>query len=173
MNRVATATATATAVVIGLTAAGIYVSGPYRVMSSIHTAVQNSDTATLEAKINFPNLKGQFKTLITEQMAEEMRAQASNNPLAGVGMAIGLSMINGVVDTMVSPTGFAGMVRQQIGDREFNGENMEIKWVSYNQVVVCPKSTRECIFDLRPTSPFSWRLEGFTPEALDAIKKSS
>jgi hypothetical protein len=90
---------------------------PFLTIRETQSAAKANDADTLNAHVDYPRLrdglKGQFSSLMAEQMA---KSTDSKNPFSALGTMLGLSMADKLVDAMVRPeTVMRGMQSGQFG----------------------------------------------------------
>jgi hypothetical protein len=90
---------------------------PFLAIREMQSAAKANDADTFNTHVDYPrlrdNLKGQFSSLMAEQMA---KSTDSKNPFAALGTMLGLSMVDRMVDAMVRPeTVMRGMQSGQFG----------------------------------------------------------
>jgi hypothetical protein len=97
--------ATVVAIVLVITGAGGYWHySPYLAMKQMHAAAEQKDADTFSAHVDYPkvreSLKGQLAAMMTGKLGS---SGASSGGLEGLGAAMGLALINPMIDAMVSP----------------------------------------------------------------------
>jgi hypothetical protein len=94
-----------TATVIGYAAVG-----PFITLYRIRTALERQDPEQLSQNIDFPtlrqNLKEQLSALLMKEMAVDMR----DNPFGGLALALGPRLVDGMIDSFVTPSGLASLI---------------------------------------------------------------
>lgn len=89
---------------------GFIISGPYRTISSIKSAVANQDSKKLEAHIDFPdlrqNLKDQFNASLTKDLLEDL----DDNPFGLLAAGLATTLVDSFVDTLITPAGLANLM---------------------------------------------------------------
>ncbi|QHJ00086.1 DUF2939 domain-containing protein [Xylophilus rhododendri] len=155
---------------------GIYAVSPYFVLWRIQRAAKANDSNYISEHVDFPALREQLRVQLTVAMTSRMDRELAGNPFAGLGQMFALSMINTMVDTMVTPSGLAAMVKNaspsvstarngatgvpetQTG---INGDEpkLSIKYADLDEVRVSPESA-EGAFIFRRDGWFHWKLVG-------------
>lgn len=126
---------------------------PSRAVDGLRAAAREGDAEQLSRYVDFPVLRENLKTDIKASVIGERKADP-DNPLAGLGAMLGSTMIDGLVDTFVSPSAIAAVARGYRPDPK-SGQDRErsysIKRRRLNSFVV--------VFDERdaPTLVFSRR----------------
>jgi type II secretion system protein G len=86
---------------------------PHRTISRIKSAIERSDADALSHDIDFPmlrsNLKDQLHYLMTTQAVGEMK----NSPFYALGVMLGGTLVNNVVDAYVTPYGLSRLLTQK------------------------------------------------------------
>lgn len=101
----------ALAAIVLLAIATYVASGPYRTMRAIGDAIQAQDATALSKQIDFPVLRSSLKAQLSDRLVRKVGADAQSSPLAAFGLSLADGMINGLVDTMVTPTGLGAIVQ--------------------------------------------------------------
>lgn len=78
-------------------------------MLQLRDAAQSGDPEQLEAQVDFPALRDDMKAELRARVEQEL--DASDNPLGRAGAAIGVAMLDRMIDGLVTPTAIAGLVR--------------------------------------------------------------
>lgn len=95
----------------------LYLASPYFATYQLIIALKSGDSITLKKRIDFPelreSLKEQFKTYMIKQ-AKESLSKAKDDPMdafgAGIAAAIGPTLIDGMIENFVTPSGLAGLI---------------------------------------------------------------
>ncbi len=86
---------------------GFIAATPFFTVSSIKTAIVEKDSEQLSENVDFPifrqNLKKQFNTA----MMKSVGAEFQNNPFAAIAAGFATNMVDGVVDSFITPSGLA------------------------------------------------------------------
>ena len=86
---------------------GFIAATPFFTVSSIKTAIVEKDSEQLSENVDFPvfrqNLKKQFNTA----MMKNVSAEFQNNPFAAIAAGFATNMVDGVVDSFITPSGLA------------------------------------------------------------------
>ena len=93
---------------------GYVAAGPYLAIADIKTGIVDKDADRLSAKVDFPalrqNLKDQFNARLMNNAAGELK----DNPLGALAAGLATTMVDGIVDSFVTP---AGLAHVMAGDR--------------------------------------------------------
>ena len=84
--------------------------GPYIALHQIKTGVAHRDTAKLSDHIDFPVLRLNLKNQFAANIMKKAPSQMQDTPLASWLMDLGSTLIDGMVDTYVTPEGLASMM---------------------------------------------------------------
>lgn len=94
-----------TVVIVGVAAAG-----PFIAIHDIRGAIEEGDSERLSDRVDFPalrtSLKEQFNALIMKDAASELQG----NPFAALGMAFASKLVDGMVDSFVTPAGLGNVM---------------------------------------------------------------
>ena len=92
----------------------VYVyASPYLVIYQIRQALKNEDSAALAAYVDFPSVRQGIKDQLNTELVKKFpeHAQASQGGFAAFGALLASSMIDKMVDVMVSPQGVAMLLQ--------------------------------------------------------------
>ncbi|MEL0071044.1 MAG: DUF2939 domain-containing protein [Betaproteobacteria bacterium] len=119
--------------------------GPFLTLNSIKNAVETSDSVQLSEDIDFPavrqNIKEQFSTAMTSKAESEL----SDNSFAALAVAFSDKLVEGILDTFVTPTGITSLL---------SGENPLSK--KADSQTENEKSQQQQLADLWENSRFSY-----------------
>jgi hypothetical protein len=77
---------------------------PFLTIRQIQNAAQEKDADAFNDRVDYPKLRESMKGQFSAMMAEKMGSVTdSGNPFAALGAALGLVMVNQVVEAMVRP----------------------------------------------------------------------
>ncbi|HEY7810710.1 MAG TPA: DUF2939 domain-containing protein [Allosphingosinicella sp.] len=141
-------------VAVLLAAAGTwYYVSPGMTVKAMVEAAQRNDEAAFSAYVDYPALREDMKSELTSRLQQE--AKRDNSAEAKLGLAMGMAMMNPIVDSMVSPKGmttaFATLANQQKASKEGGGKQAkgsipadpEIRRQGLNSFIVSGKDTPE------------------------------
>lgn len=84
--------------------------GPFITLHQIKSALETRDQERLSENIDFPtlrqNLKEQFSAMVMKEAVPDMR----DNPFGGLALALAPMLINGMIDSLVTPSGLASLM---------------------------------------------------------------
>jgi hypothetical protein len=77
---------------------------PYLAMKQMRTAAEQRDADTFNAHVEYPKVRESLKGQLAAMMADKLGSSgASSNGFEGLGAALGLALINPMIDAMVRP----------------------------------------------------------------------
>ena len=156
-------------------AGGWYYASPGLTVKAMVEAAQGSDEARFSSYVDYDALRTDMKSELTSRLKAEAKRDGSAQ--AKLGVAMGLAMINPIVDSMVSPKGmktaFANLAKEQQAAKaqgEGSGKDggakgtvpaadPQIRRQGFNRFIVTGKDTPESglVFERRG---LSWKLSG-------------
>ena len=168
----------AASVLVALAASAWFYVSPSWTLSRMQAAADRRDADALAQYVDFPTLRGQIKADV-KAMAVVHAARPDANPLEAAGAAIAMSMLDPLVDAMVSPEGLRASFAQKpdAGERNGLGVNAsggEIKRYGLNEFRVVPRDPKanggSLIFR---RSGVAWRLSGIEMPKPEVQKATS
>ena len=99
----------ATVALLTVMGAAYVAGGPFITMHGIRSAIQQQDSEMLSEYVDFPVLRANLKDQFNAQFTKEIAATTKDNPFAALGMMFASKMIDGMMDSMVTPTGIANL----------------------------------------------------------------
>ncbi len=152
--------------------AGLAYASPYITISRVRAAAAKGDAETVNTHIDYPALRESLKGWIGASMAKEMaKSNLKDNPIAALGAALALVMVDKMVDAMVTPEGVRMMLEGQRprpqpqgqGKREEksgqpSNTQTQMSYEAYDSFIVKVRKKD------RPADEFTmvWRRSGFT-----------
>lgn len=101
-----------TSIVLVLLVFGYLFASPYLTIYQIRQAIEQEDSAALASHIDFPSVRQSLKDQVNAQMLQDMpQAPSSERGLAALGAILASSMLDKVVDVMVSPQGITVLMQ--------------------------------------------------------------
>jgi hypothetical protein len=77
---------------------------PYLAMKQMRTAAEQKDADRFNAHVDYPKVRESLKGQLAAMMAEKLGSSgASSSGFEGLGAALGLALINPMIDAMVRP----------------------------------------------------------------------
>ncbi|HEY0150139.1 MAG TPA: DUF2939 domain-containing protein [Allosphingosinicella sp.] len=170
-------------VAVLIAAAGAwYYASPGMTVKAMVEAAQKGDEARFSSYVDYAALRADLKSELTNRLQEEAKRDGSAE--AKLGLAMGMAMMNPIVDSMVSPKGmtvaFANLARRQDAAKEGGKSPAEAKAVKggipadpeirrqgLNSFVVSGKDTPDSglVFERHG---LGWKLSGIDLPALPA-----
>jgi len=92
--------------------AGLWIS-PYWSMSGLAVAALDGDSYGMGEHVDFPALRENLKGQLTARMTEELSSGESNG-FQAIGVALGMMMVDKMIDQFVTPAGLAALVKKNI-----------------------------------------------------------
>lgn len=105
------------ALIIGYVAAG-----PYLTVSSIKTGIVEKDSDKLSENIEFPTLRNNLKEQFNAAMLKNAATELKDNPFAALAAGLATKMVDGIVDSFVTPSGLAAIME---GEKPSKNGNVE------------------------------------------------
>jgi len=94
---------------LGLVAYG---ASPLLAARSLVQAAKSGNEAGLERHVDFPAFRASLKDELGQRLMGELGRSKSDRGLAALGMVFGKAIVEGAVDTLVTPDTIATMVRE-------------------------------------------------------------
>jgi len=99
-------------IAIAIVAIGYIAVSPYVTLYEFGQALRHSDANRVASMVDFPAVRESMKASIGAMMIRQMKeSRDSNNPFAAAGLAIMTPIVNGMIDTMVTPAGLVAMMK--------------------------------------------------------------
>lgn len=99
-------------IVVLLLVVGYLFASPYLTIYHIHQAVKNEDSTALASHIDFPSVRQSLKDQVNTQMRKELpQVTTSERGLAALGAVLASSVVDKVVDVMVTPQGVSMLLQ--------------------------------------------------------------
>lgn len=97
------------------------VAGPYLTFRAIRSAVQTQDAAALSDQVDFPALRASLKAQLSDRLVRAVGIDGQSGMLGAIGMTVAGGLVNGAVETMVTPVGLGALMEgrkvwNRIGD---------------------------------------------------------
>ncbi|MBJ6724164.1 DUF2939 domain-containing protein [Geomesophilobacter sediminis] len=89
-----------------------FVASPYIAVHQMKKAVEAKDAVAISDRVNFPALRESLKGSFSAKFGKEM-AKEKDNPFAALGVALAGSMVNSLVDAMVTPESISAIMQGQ------------------------------------------------------------
>ena len=160
---------------------------PYLTMYSIRDAAQSGDLDRLEDLVDFTSLRQSIKETLRVNMMKKAGVLEEQDPFDAVVFTLAGAAIDPIVDTAVTPSGIAAMIRgekpteskpsttREIGDIKDGWSNARMDYVGLSKFVVRfqDKSTGEdAIVLMLKRQNFGWQLTNFRMPLLAESKRT-
>lgn len=86
-----------------------YYFSPYVALQGLQTAIAEADAAALDERVDFPQLRENLKAQLNAVMLKETSSELEDNPFAALALGFASTMVDGVVDAFVTPSGLANL----------------------------------------------------------------
>lgn len=145
---------------------GLYWLSPFLTIHGIRSATINTDEEKLSEYIEFEilreNLKGQLMASMAKEMSED------DNPFAALGIALGGTIVDGVINNIVTPSGLIALMKgqnpydkedysQSIASTSEILKNISFRYKSKDRFIIStPESNVDFILSRRGF--FKWKL---------------
>lgn len=96
--------------IIMISVVGYVAAGPYLTVSAIKTGIIEQDLEKLSENIDFPILRQNLKEQLKTAMIKNAAAELKNNPFAALAVGLATKMVDGIVDSFVTPSGLAAFM---------------------------------------------------------------
>jgi len=129
---------------------GIFVSGPYLTINSIKDGIKSGDQDSLSENIDFHSVRQSLKDQLNVAMAASVTEDLEDNPFGILAMGFATKMVDGMVDSYVTPAGLARISSSDDSSKRSDGtksaqdkgskkepfEGAEYSWESPGKFVV-------------------------------------
>jgi hypothetical protein len=106
MRFATTITAAAFAVLVGS-----YVAWPYWSAVQLRKSLEVGDAVAVSRRVDWPSLRDSMRGLLSAEMTRTMNTEdLKENPFGGLAMALGVSLVDRMVDAMVTPQGLVSLL---------------------------------------------------------------
>ncbi len=89
---------------------GYGIAGPYLAINGIRDAIEDQNAAALSRHVDFPALRASLKAQLGDRLVRSVGLDAQSGVLGALGMRLAGGLIDGAVETMVTPTGLAALM---------------------------------------------------------------
>jgi hypothetical protein len=102
----------ATASLACMALAGLLYASPYLTLHRIGQAIERKDAETVSSHVDFQALRESVKAQMqTKMQAQSQKPEMQNNPLASLGQALAIGLVNQAAEALVSPSGVMLMLQ--------------------------------------------------------------
>lgn len=102
------------------------VASPYIAVRGMKQALITGDTDALQTYIDFPVLRQNMKDQINSHLAQDVAPELQDNPFAGFAALLATSMSDQLVDTLISPSMLANLMRSRQAQSAKDGTTPEL-----------------------------------------------
>jgi hypothetical protein len=95
--------------------------GPYLAVRGIRAAVRDNDAAALAEHVDFPALRGSLKAQLQDRLVRSAGEDMQASAFGALGLSMAGRVIDGAVDTMVTPLGIGALMQGRIIASRFEG----------------------------------------------------
>jgi hypothetical protein len=103
---------------------GYVAAGPYLTISAIKTSIVEQDSEKLSENIDFPNLRQNLKNQLNAVMMKSAVTELKDNPFATLAVGFATKMVDGMVDSFVTPSGLAAIMEGKKPSKKGSEENI-------------------------------------------------
>ena len=103
--------------ILGLAAAGTgvllgayYAASPWLTVNKLKQAFEKKDTRQIEKFVDFPELREDFKEVAKATVMKNAAKELEGNPFAALGMMMANSLIDPLIDSVISPAGLQALL---------------------------------------------------------------
>jgi nitrogen fixation-related uncharacterized protein len=102
------------AVAVVLVVAGLYLASPFWAVQSLRNAARDQDRDKLEQLVDFPSVRESMKAQMKAKMLKSFQEdpEMQGNPFAGLAMAMAPMMIDGMIDSFVTPEAMTAIMEK-------------------------------------------------------------
>lgn len=98
---------------------------PHLTVHSIGLAVKAKDVEKLSTYVDFPAVRENLKASLKAQVSEKMARELQDNPFASLGVALASTLINPLVNGLLTPEGLAQLLQGQLPDNTTHSNTIE------------------------------------------------
>lgn len=89
----------------------LYIASPFLAIYDLKKALESGDAGNLQERIDFPEIRLSIKEQIKASFMEGLAQDEQSNALAtGLALAFGPALIDGLVDSIVTPSGISNLI---------------------------------------------------------------
>jgi len=98
------------AVVLLAAFSGYFYASPYLTLRSIKKCVESGDAEQLSENVDFPILRKNLKEQLKVEMLKKTAKDLKDNPFKAFGVALASKFVDGIVETLVTPSGLTSLM---------------------------------------------------------------
>jgi hypothetical protein len=95
---------------LGMALLGYVAAGPFIAMHQIKSAMKQQDSEKLSSYIDFPSLRANLKEKFNASFMKLAAVDLKDNPFQALAMAFASKLVEGMVDSAVTPAGLANLM---------------------------------------------------------------
>jgi hypothetical protein len=118
-------------VLFAIAVVGYIVAGPFITLHQIKSGVEQQDSEKLSEHIDFPTLRSNLKEQLNAFVMKEAVSELKDNPFAALAMGFASKLVEGMVDSFVTPSGLASLMEGKKPKQSQNGEVKPQESVEY------------------------------------------
>lgn len=101
-------------VVVAMATIAIMVAAPWMAAAQLTAALKSGDPDAISRMVDFPSVRSSLSTQLTAKITEEARndPQARDNPFAGLVTMLAPTIVNQLVNVIVTPEGLAKLSQE-------------------------------------------------------------
>lgn len=139
--------------------AGIYVTLPFLAVRNLPNTLLSNDVDRIENAVDFVSLRNNLKNDVKAEMLTKMHQDLKENPFAGFALAIAPSMVDNLVEAMVTPQGIAKMLADKKAPTENQLDYFNMGFISLSTFCVNMKSGNTLYFKFTGTGWVLYRVK--------------
>lgn len=105
---------------------GFVVAGPYLAIAEIKTGIVEQDSKRLYGSIDFPLVRQSLKEQLKVAAMKSATTEVEGNPLAALVAGLATTLVDGMVDSFVTPAGLASFMEGHKPSRPGPGQAGEV-----------------------------------------------
>lgn len=102
---------------------GYVAAGPYLTVSAIKTGIVENDSEKLSENIDFQTLRQNMKDQLNAAMMKNAAIEMKDNPFAALAVGFATKMVDGIVDSFVTPSGLTSLMEGKKPNKGETGGN--------------------------------------------------
>lgn len=134
---------------------GYVAAGPYLTVRAIRSAVVKQDAAALSRQVDFPQLRASLKAQLRDGLVDAVGLDPQAGMLGSIGSAIAGGLVNGTVETMVTPLGLGALMEGHKTWRRISGGLARPDLMDPSGSVAAPEPLKDAQYRYESTSRFT------------------
>jgi len=98
-------------VVAALAGVLFFAASPYWALAGLRGAIDRADSASLEERVDFPALRESLAAEINAELLGASTDELDGNPFGALALGLASKLVDGVIDSVVTPAGLARIAR--------------------------------------------------------------